>query len=146
MKSGLLPGAIAGLMGGVTAGTVSVIGHLTGQWGVITGGEIIPTIEFWYNQFGHHAFITLVWGAIYGLLYPKVYNLVPGKKVVKGLYYGAILFFITTVQTDSWVTVWFANHNAWDLAFFSILGIFAYLFGHIIYGIVLGYLYRKPSE
>jgi len=124
MKSGLLPGSIAGLMQGITAGFVSVIGHLTGQWGVTTGGEILPTIDFWISQFG----------------------LVPDKKIIKGIYYGLIVFLITSGQWFSWVTVWYANHNAWQFVNIMILNYFVYGFDWLIYGIVLGLLYRKPSE
>jgi len=146
VKSGFYPGAIAGLFCGLNSGIVSVLGHLTGQWGVITGGEIVNTIEFWYSQFGHHVLINMIWGIIFGLMYPKVYNIVPGKKFTKGVCYALILYLITTFQINTWFVVWYANHNAWQLALISVLNIIAYGLSWTIYGLVLGYLYRKPSD
>ena len=96
--------------------------------------------------FGHHVLINLIWGIIFGLIYPKVYNVVPGKKVIKGICYALILYLITTFQFDTWIIVMYANHNAWQLALITFVSIFAYGLSWTIYGIVLGYLYRKPSE
>ncbi|MCW4033611.1 MAG: hypothetical protein NWF08_09515 [Candidatus Bathyarchaeota archaeon] len=146
MKSGLLPGAIAGLMEGVAAGFVSVIGHLTGRWGVPVGGEIISTISYWASQFGTHMLINMIWGTVFGAFFALVYNLVPGKKVLKGLYFGLLMFFITTFQLYIWLIVWSANHDAWQLVSVWILNIFVYGFDFVVFGLVLGLLYRKPVK
>ena len=146
MKSGLLPGAIAGLMQGITAGVVSVIGHVTGLWGVPTSGEIVSTISFWVAQFGTHIIINMLWAIIFGAFFALVYNLVPGKRVIKGIYYALIMYFITMVIIFTWYTVWYANHNAWQLANSQFLNIFVFGIDDVIYGLVLGYLYRKPGD
>jgi len=85
----------------------------------------------------------MIWGIIFGLMYPKVYNLVPGKKVIKAVFYSLILYLITTFQISTWFVVWYANHNAWQLAFIQFVSIFAYGLSWTIYGLVLGYLYKK---
>jgi len=145
IKGGLHPGAIAALSCGISAGSLAVIGHMTGYWGVYTSGELVNTIEFWYAQFGHHIFIHLIWGTLYGLIFTKVYNLVPGEKVIKGLFYGLILFFITTFQIDTWVMVWLATRNIWDVVLNTITNDSAWVWTHIVYGLVLGYLYKPPK-
>ena len=146
MKSGLLPGAIAGIMQGIAAGFVSVIGHLTGQWGVPVGGEIISTIEYWISQFGTHILINMIWATIFGAFFALVYNLVPGKKIMKGVCYALIMFLITSGQWFSWVLVAGANHDAWQLVNIQIINYFVYGFDFVVFGLVLGLLYRKPPK
>jgi len=143
VKSGLLPGAIAGIMEGITAGFVSVIGHVTGLWGVITGGAIVNTIGFWISQFAAHILLNMIWATVFGAFFALVYHLVPGKKVIKGLFYGLIMFCITSFQLLTWMMVWFANHNLWQLVYPSILDILVYGFDFVVFGLVLGALYRK---
>ena len=144
--SGIIPGAIAGIMQGVAAGFVSVIGHMTGRWGVPVGGEIISTISYWASQFGTHMLINMIWGTVFGAFFALVYNLVPGKKVIKGLCFGLLMFFITTFQIHTWLIVWSANHDAWQLVSVWILNIFVYVFDFVVFGLVLGLLYRKPTR
>ena len=146
VKSGLLPGAVAGLMEGITAGCVSVIGHLTGLWGVVTGGVIVNTIGFWISQFATHILLNMIWATVFGAFFALVYHLVPGKKVIKGLIYGLIMFCITSFQLFTWIIVWYANHNLWQLVYPMILNILVYGFDFVVFGIVLGALYRKPSD
>ena len=147
MMSGLLPGAIAGFCGGISSGFVSVIGTLSGYMGVVyePGGEIIPTISFWAAQFGTHVLINMIWGTIFGAFFALVYNLVPGEKVRKGLYYGLIMYLITSFQLSIWVMVWFTYRSYWSLVISEIIGL-AFASNMIIYGLVLGYLYKKLSE
>jgi hypothetical protein len=146
MKSGILPGAIAGVLGGTAAGICAIAGHLTGYWGVITAGKILPTIQFWYFQFGHHVLMNMIWGSFFGLIFPRVYNLVPGKKVGKGLCYGLILFLITSFNVGVLVLGFFAYHNAWQFALIQFLSNITSAANAIVFGLVLGYLYRKPSD
>ena len=146
MNSGLLPGAIAGLMQGITAGVISVIGHVTGLWGVPTGGEIVSTISFWAAQFGTHMIINMLWGTFFGAFFALVYNIVPGKKVGKALYYAFIIYFISIVQFSTWYVVWYANHSIWQISNAMVLNIIVYAFDVLTYGLVLGYLYKKPGD
>ena len=146
MRSGLQPGAIAGVLGGIAAGVLAVMGHATGYWGVFTAGKLIPTIQFWYSQFGHHVFTNMIWGTVFGMFFPKVYNLIPGKNVTKGFYYGLIVFLVTTFQVTTWTTCWYAYHSAWQLFLFDVLGLTIGASNAIVFGLVLGALYKKPSE
>jgi len=146
MMSGLLPGAIAGFSGGLAASVFAVIGQVTGYWGTIIAGEIISTLDFWMSQAGTHILINMIWGTIFALFFPKVYNLIPGKKILKGLYYGLVMFLITTFNLTTWLIIWYANHNLWELAFKEILGLSVGSANAIVFGLVLGLLYRKPPK
>jgi len=147
MKSGIIPGAIAGIAGGVASSILSIIGHVTGYFGIITAGEVVSTIEFWWSQAGTHILITMIWGTIFATFFAKVYNLVPGEKVKKGLYYGLIMYAITTFLIGTYVVSWSLYHNNWRLASFyfgSCFIIASSMF--IVFGLVLGLLYRKPTK
>jgi len=146
ISSGLLPGAIAGLCGGMAASVVQVIGHVTGYWGVPVEGQIISTIDFWMSQAGTHILINLIWGTIFGGLFAKVYNLVPGKKIKKGLYYGLIMVLITSFFITHWDIPRYAYLNEWGLALVILLGQSTSFANAIVFGLVLGLLYRKPSK
>jgi len=146
MKSGILPGAIAGFCGGMAAGIVQVFGHVTGYWGVISAGEVVSTIDYWMSQAGTHTLLNMIWGTIFGTFFAKVYNLVPGKKVLKGLYFGLIMVFITSIETDSIYTGKLLYCNLWEVALSNFLGNLTSISNAIVFGIVLGLLYRKPSK
>ena len=143
MKGGIQPGAIAGLLGGVAAGVVAVMGHVTGYWGVITAGKIVPTIGFWWSQFGVHVLMNMIWGTVFATIFPKVYNLVPGRRIGKGLYYGLIMYFITTFQITTWGTCWYAYHNASSLAITNMLSLSFSAANAVVFGLVLGALYKR---
>jgi len=88
----------------------------------------------------------MIWGIIFGAFFAKVYNLVPGKKIKKGLCYGLTMFLITSCLIGAWCVIWSIFHNDWIMA--------RYLAGalwitgtaqFIVFGLVLGYLY-KPTK
>ena len=146
MRSGLLPGAIAGLCGGMAASIFAVMGHVTGYWGIITAGEVISTIDFWMSQAGTHILINMIWGTIFGAFFAKVYNLVPGKNVRKGLYYALIMVFITSIYCNSWDSTWYAYHGQYETSLASFLINSISVANAIVYGLLLGLLYRKPTK
>ena len=145
VKSGILPGAIAGFLGGFVVSIFIVIGHVTGYWGITTAGEIISTIDFWVSQMGSHVFINMFWGSIFGAIFARVYNLVPYEKIKKGLIYGLVIFLITSFQVETWIICWGASRNLWTLVINEIIITFLALIMFSTFGIVLGLLY-KPKK
>jgi hypothetical protein len=128
IKSSLMPGAIAGLSSGIIASVFYLIFNMPEVWNLI----IIQIL------------INILWGIIFGGIFNKVYNIVPRKKKKKGLYYGLIMFFITIFNVSSWTICLFAYNKYWQfipgvIGFYWISG-FAQA---IIFGLVLGYLYKK---
>ena len=145
--SGIFPGAVAGIIGGIAASFFAIIGHITGYWGIPSKkGEIISTIDFWLSQAGTHILMHLIWGTIFGILFAKVYNLIPGKGIKKGLYYGLILITITSIFTNVYFFFLEINHNEWELALSDALNHIIMIAFAIVFGLSLGLLYRKPTK
>jgi hypothetical protein len=86
-----------------------------------------------------------------GLIFPKVYNLIPGKGAIKGLFYGLIAFLFTEVIILPYSLVygfyWESRVPLLSEAiFFGVKQlIFLGLSVWIVFGIVLGYLYKPPK-
>ena len=111
------------------------------------GGPSILTLDFWIAQSGSHLLINLIWDIVFGAIFARVYNLVPGKGVIKGLIYGLSVFLIATFQYQVWFGSMAVFHNAYELATANVWGIFVGFFSTgIAFGLVLGALYRKPSD
>jgi len=149
MIDGILPGAIAGLCGGIGAAIFAVIGHATGYWGVPAGasGELVSTIEFWWSQAGAHILVNMLWGTIFGAIFTKVYYFVPGKGIKKGLCYGLIVYLTTTFLFGTYNVGWAIFHNNWTLA--QYLAGACWIIGGangIIFALAFGLLYRKSSK
>jgi hypothetical protein len=144
MKSGLIPGAIAGFLGGIPAFVSVVIGSILRLMTMLT-----PEYESWTNyltdipfltsQFGTHAFMHMLWGAIFGAIFVRVYNLVPRKGVIKGLYYGLIVLLMSGLR-----------YSFYQLAYGSIDVFWQWILpevcAFITFGLALGFLYRKPTK
>jgi hypothetical protein len=143
--SGFHPGAIAGLCGGITASVVAVLGPAMGLWPI--GGPVHLSFDFWWSQAGAHIFLNMFWGMIFGLMFPKVYDLVPGKGIIKGLVYGLTVYLITSFQVGTYIVIRSAYAEAWTAAISGVGGMYVVGFSNaFVFALVLGLLYRKPSE
>ena len=146
MRTGILPGAIAGFLGGTAASIVAVLGPAFGLWG-FPEGPVKLTFDLWLGQAGAHILINMVWGTIFGMMFAKVYNLVPSKGILKGLYYSLIIYLITSFQVGTWCVVMSVYANVWPIAILMAGGLFGVGSANAtIFGLVLGLLYRKPTE
>jgi len=147
MKSGAHPGAIAGIADGLASSIVSIIGPALGLW-MIPGYPKTVTFDFWMSQAGSHFLFNLIWGTIFGLIFAHVYNLVPGRGVMKGLIYSLIIYLITTFQIAVHFLGYTTVPSAWELSINSSLQLFLVgFFGTgVAYGLALGALYRKPTK
>ena len=67
MKGGIIPGAIAGLLGGFAASVVSVLGPALDLW-TILGIDVTPNFDFWLGQVGTHMYINMIFGALVGAI------------------------------------------------------------------------------
>ena len=130
VKSGIHPGAIAGLFGGIGAFLAIVIGATLGFWEPYPAPPIIEVAALMAQDMG--------WGAIFGILYVMFYDRIPGKRIMKGLYFSLLIFLMVNIRD----TVQFLAYGQPEAAgqwFFAILHF-------IIYGPILGLLYRKPMK
>ncbi|WP_455277424.1 hypothetical protein [[Eubacterium] cellulosolvens] len=142
--SGIFPGAIAGIADGIAASIALIVSPLIGLQ--IAGAPIELTLDFWISQAGAHGTINLIWGIVFGVIFARVYNLIPGKGFMKGLYYGFIIFVIT--RTNDAYALGFGLSSS---SLFAIrTGLWSMFVGFfstgIALGLVLGLLYRKPVK
>jgi hypothetical protein len=112
-------------------------------------GELFD-IDFLISRFGLQTYFRFVWCAIFGLFFARVYNLIPGKGVIKGLVYGLIGLIITEGRVIGYSIVqvfYFEEFGLNDVAQFiqfeaeqmALLGSTVW----IVFGLVLGFLYKK---
>ncbi|MCW4033109.1 MAG: hypothetical protein NWF08_06920 [Candidatus Bathyarchaeota archaeon] len=133
---GFFPGAFAGILGGVASFIANFASHDLAEY--LVPGHVID-FSLFLSQFGTQIMQHLMWGVFLGLIYSKVYNLVPGKGIIKGLIYGLIgAYLINEVPT----ALFFIGYGNLLVAYMIIAigGLQA-----IVYGLALGYLYKKPT-
>jgi len=133
-----IAGMVAGLVGGIVAA-------------VLTFNQLIMGIPFlWYwPDFNPPALINVAtefvimffWGIIFNVIFVLLYARIPGKDVMKGLYYGLLLYLITWIY---WIisVLLYAGTTAQGLQAVGYSTMVLCL-AYISYGIVLGYFYKK---
>jgi len=135
MKGGILPGAIAGFLSGAGTFLTVFVSTYTGFWPILPPHLI--DFGFIVSLLGTQAMVHLIPGIYQGAIYPKVYNLVPGKGILKGLCYGLIVLFLLSELRLAALCV---SYGIFNIALIVLVtGIIA----AIIYGLVLGVLYKK---
>jgi len=110
------------------------------------------------NRFGAHAFWHLLYGGIFGAVFARAYGVIPGKGVIKGLFYGYTIFLISTVHQGA-LSLGYGLIQPlgildplYDIELKEIRLIVGWewiivdFFVYAAYGFLIGYLYRKPSE
>jgi hypothetical protein len=130
MKSGFGAGAIAGIFGGLVAFLFANISIVVGIFPVITGGMIYVLTN--------HMALNVIWGAIFGLVYAKFYDAIPGKSLVKGYIYGVIYWMATNAYPMSISQSYGIMAGGWTDIGFILISYFA----NTSYGLVLGVLYK----
>jgi len=138
---GVFPGAFAGLADGIAAALALALASMTGLFGpqVMAGAPDIFTFDFWVYQSGSHTLMNLIWGIVIGMIFTQVYNLVPGKGIIKGLCYSIIICTFSTFHMGAYWYGWGAIAIAWWAIWVGIFSTATTL------GIVLGALY-KPKR
>jgi len=137
---GMITGAIAGSLGGLTAGVMSYVYVLLGivsMRGNYFEVRLIPTIM-------NFILLTAFFGFLWGLLYTYSYDLIPGKGIKKGLIFGLFIYFIKDVQAGlNLALVTSLQVDMYIMAALDLMTIGIYSW--IVYGLVLGYLYKPPK-
>ncbi|WP_455277428.1 hypothetical protein [[Eubacterium] cellulosolvens] len=141
MMSGFQPGVIAGFVSAFATFFTVVFLEITeigSTWPLpITGIEL--DFSFFMSQLGSQIMWHMMWGIFIALIFPKVYNLVPGKGITKGLVYGLVAnWVLNELHLGTWAFGY--GYYAVTVSVFLAGGINA-----IIYGLLLGYLY-KPQK
>jgi len=123
-------GAIAGFIGGAIAFILVVI--LIDMIGI---PYMFHRIHFYPSHISAYA-LGVMWGSIFGALYAIFFDRIPRTGVMKGLYFGLILWIIANIRPALLMASHWGNH--WVIAF-TVIGIFIFS----SYGLVLGVLYKK---
>jgi hypothetical protein len=134
MKSAIVAGAIAGVVGGIVA---IISTYMTLPAAVTaTVGLNAGTMQWFVSQGG----LNIVWGAIFGWIFSKVYDLIPGSGAMKGLYFSLMIwvFFIGLYPVSFFLLVYTPPLTTMAMGW-GIVGLVVRLF----YGPVLGALYKK---
>ena len=131
MKSGIGAGAIAGIVGGIVAVIAIAI-----MYPIVMTMDQASMMKWLTSQIG----LNIIWGAVFGWIFSKVYDLIPGSGVTKGLTFSLMVwaFFIGLYP----LSFFLLNYNPplVDMAIgWGVIGFCVRLF----YGPVLGALYKK---
>ncbi|WP_455277970.1 hypothetical protein [[Eubacterium] cellulosolvens] len=137
MKSGIFAGTIAGVVMGIVA---SIVGYF------LTGLRLIEPaggFEIWNDPSMQILLVLaeislgLIWGSIFGAIYSYTHNIIPGKGIIKGLYFGLIIWLIKDVAAGSYTALILTQIQT------ALLLIIYGFIMWIVYGPLLGYLYKK---
>jgi len=135
MKNSIISGAIAGLFSGISGFVFTIIyADFMGLSYPYSPADIIPISNIATNEI----LLGVIWGAIFGIFYSILYDSIPGQGLSKGLTYGMLVFLISRIRPVFYAMTGGDIPNAIAITF---VGFFMFL----IYGILLGLLY-KPKK
>ena len=131
MKRGYVAGVIAGVAAALSGILFAALGSQIGLFG--TPPNITP-MQFTIDWL----IITTILGAIFGVIYARVYDLMPGKGIVKGLIAGSAIWLIKDIATGAYL-----GAERAPVSVFAIIWVGFFIW--IIYGLVIGALYKKKG-
>ena len=136
MKNVILAGVIAGLVSGIVCSLLVFVSLSIGLLGanlIVSGSQLQKTSSAIYI-----ILLTVIFGPIVALIYAKFYDSIPGKGFKKGLYFGLMIWFIKDIMGAAYIVLPMMQP--------AIIGVNVIVVGFylgVIYGLVLGYLYKK---
>lgn len=130
MKNSLVAGTIAGAVAGIVPFSITHMGAVLGFW------SIPHDIPFLANQITVHMGSNAIWGAIFSFVAVMIYDRVPGKGVVKGLYIGLIYCLFANLYVG--YSLW-----AYGIVGFAINQLIHGTMDKFVYGILFSHLYEK---
>jgi len=136
MKSGITVGFIAGIVIGIVHAAygfaLAYIGIIEppGGWGV-WDASLMRLFTLAVLSLG------VIWGTIFGAIYAQIIDRVPGTGVLKGLYFGLIVWLIKDVAAGSYIALILMEVNS------AISLILVGFLMWMIYGLILGILYKN---
>jgi hypothetical protein len=138
MKNAILAGAIAGA---VADPALVISGYVFGNIGILEppGGREIWNLSMFILLLLAHLSLDIFWGMIGGAAFSYLYSLIPSKGIMKGLYFGLSIWVIKDVAAGSYLALTMMEINS------AIVLIIPGFFLWVVYGPVLGYLY-KPKK
>jgi hypothetical protein len=128
MKNGVVAGVIAGLVGGISAVIFGGVGYYLGLYGLR-----VITVEEWS---AYTIILTIIYGTIFGVIYAIMYDSIPGKGILKGVMAGLLIWFIKDITTGIDLAI---EREPVSVIAMIWVGFFTW----IVYGLVIGKLYKK---
>jgi hypothetical protein len=128
MKSGPAAGAIGGLLGAIAGYILYPVGSMIGLFPPSQADLMMVLIKMLVT--------TIIFGIIFGFIYVKLFDCFPGKGIMKGLYFGLMIWLIKDITAGTYV---------YNMGFPIITAILVWVgfFMWVVYGLVIGYLYKK---
>jgi hypothetical protein len=132
MKRAIITGVIAGFASGIVMFFISISGiyELFSVLPVLLPVDI-QTLAIYNIIYG------ILTGIVWGMFYAFFYDYIPGKGVNKGLVYGLIIWIISPIHNVGAMAMYGLHMWAFPYAIVSFCSI------GIVYGLVLGILYKK---
>lgn len=138
MDSSLKIGAVSGLIAGLVAGILMIlVANIAFNIGInywdldptpITPLTSIAMIEIVNN---------ILWGILLGIIFSRIYDLIPGRAVSKGLLFGLVYYAIFSIRHTTFMTA----YGNFPIAIGALLHIHP-----IVFGLVFVLLYKAPLE
>ena len=132
MKNPIMAGLIAGFLSGISM-FISSISGLYDLFSVFPGlmPYDVQTLAIFNIIHGS------IWGIIFSIFYSLFYEYVPSKGIKKGIIYGIIIWIIAPIHRSGVAAMygWHIWAIPYTIATFISIG--------IVYGLVLGILYKK---
>jgi hypothetical protein len=142
LKGVFYPGAIAGIVSGITSFLAAwlIINPLMWQ-------RFSTDVGFLMSQLGTLVMFDMIWGIVFGVLFAMFYEKIPGKGIFKGLIFAISVYFFTNLPTTVYHLMYYQLLTLeYEILIWGIWSILTGLSVFIPFGIVLGLLYRKPTE
>lgn len=125
---------VTGLVAGFISGIADFIFSIISIFGIFF--PIVLTVDI--QMLAIYTIITAsLWGIVWVLLYAFFYDYLPGKGVRRGLFFGLIIWIIA--PTSNWIIS--AACGYYLLAIQTVIVTFFSI--GIVYGLILGYIYKE---
>jgi hypothetical protein len=127
-------GIVAGVIAGIIAGIVGVL------YSFVYLGLPLAALNdpWWAIQIG----INTIWGGLFGFMYQRFHDLIPGKGVVKGVAFGFILWLVHAIYPATFIMAFWAQVPELT-AFGTTMALGGFIVRVIAYGISIGFLFKK---
>jgi len=133
-----IAGVVAGFVGALVVAVLTFIQLIMEMPDLVQLFNTPPLIT---NVVAINFILIFFWGIIFNIIFVLLYARMPGKNVMKGLYYGLILFLVVVIYNSTAVSLVYSNKPGAFEALLMLTISFGLAF--ISYGIVLGYFYKK---
>lgn len=98
LKIGIVAGLVAGFIAGIVASVSNTVANMVGLPNPLL---TVPTT----NIPEIYILINVIWGVIFGVIFSLTYDLIPGKYISKGFFYGIVIFLITNIRDYSYLFI-----------------------------------------